>query len=79
MASEIPEIVYSFSPQLKAFMAVPILLTYFRRKLLQFEWRQVPILGMPRFISLTKLSSAAFFHKNFTLLQSKFHIWRRFI
>ena len=29
MASEIPEIVYAFGPQLKAFMAVGILLTYF--------------------------------------------------
>ena len=36
-ASEIPEIVYAFGPQLKAFMAVGILLKYFRRKLLQFE------------------------------------------
>ena len=37
MASEIPEIVYAFGPQLKAFMAVGILVKYFRRKLLQFE------------------------------------------
>ena len=37
MASEIPEIVYAFGPQLNAFMAVRILLKYFRRKLLQFE------------------------------------------
>ena len=29
MASEILEIVYAFGPQLKAFMAVEILLTYF--------------------------------------------------
>ena len=29
MASKIPEIVYAFGPQLKAFMAVGILLTYF--------------------------------------------------
>ena len=29
MASEIPEIVYAFGPQLKAFMAVGILLKYF--------------------------------------------------
>ena len=27
--SEVPEIVYAFGPQLKAFMAVGILLTYF--------------------------------------------------
>ena len=43
MAFEVPEIVYAFGPQLKAFMAVGILLKYFRRKLLQFEWRQVYI------------------------------------
>ena len=29
MASEIPEIVYAFGPQLMAFMEVGILLTYF--------------------------------------------------
>ena len=40
MAFEIPEIVYAFGPQLNAFMAVRILLKYFRRNLLQFEWRQ---------------------------------------
>ena len=34
---QIPEIVYAFGPQLNAFMAVGILLKYFRRKLLQFE------------------------------------------
>ena len=37
MASKIPEIVYAFGPQLKAFIAVGILPKYFRRKLLQFE------------------------------------------
>ena len=42
MASEIPEIVYAFGPQLKAFMAVGILHN-FRRKLLQFEWRECRI------------------------------------
>ena len=31
MASEVAEIVYAFDPQLKAFMAVGILLKYFRR------------------------------------------------
>ena len=31
MASEIPEIVYAFGRQLNAFMAVGILLKYFRR------------------------------------------------
>ena len=37
IASEIPEIVYAFGPQLNAFMAVGILLKYFLRNLLQFE------------------------------------------
>jgi len=39
MASEIPEMVDAFGPQLSAFMSVGILLgcQYFRRKLLQFE------------------------------------------
>ena len=34
---------FSFGPQLNAFMAVGILLKYFRRKLLQFGWRQCRI------------------------------------
>ena len=37
MASEIPGIVYAFGPQPNAFMAVGILIKYFRRKLLQSE------------------------------------------
>ena len=55
MTSEITEIVYAFGPQPKAFMAVGILLQYFRKT--------EPNLGMSRFISLTKLSSAAFFKR----------------
>ena len=38
MASEIPELAYAFGQQLNAFMAVEILLKYFRRRLPQFEW-----------------------------------------
>ena len=38
MASEIPEMFHVFGPQLNAFTSVGILLKYFRRKLLQFEW-----------------------------------------
>ena len=34
MASEIPEIVYAFGPQLNDFMAVGILLKHFRHKML---------------------------------------------
>ena len=40
MASEIPEIFYTFGPLLNTFMSVGILLKYFRLKLLQFEWRK---------------------------------------
>ena len=62
MASEIPEIFYTFGPLLNTFMSVGILPKYFRRKLLQFEWREtVSNLGMSRFISLTRLCSAASF------------------
>ena len=48
MASEIPEIVYAFGPQLKAFMAVGILLKYFavsRSSLSEesAEFRYVPL------------------------------------
>ena len=42
-ASEIPEIVYTFGPQLNSFMAVGTLRKYFRGKLFQFEWRQCRI------------------------------------
>ena len=38
---------FSFGPQLNAFMAVGILLKYFCRKLLQFEWRQCRIYVCP--------------------------------
>jgi len=49
MASEIPEIFHVFGPQINAFTSVGILLKYFRRKLLQFEWsKNVSKLGMFR-------------------------------
>ena len=38
MASEIPENFHVFGPQLNTFTSVGILLKYFPRKLLQFEW-----------------------------------------
>ena len=37
VASENPEIFYTFGPLLNTFMSVGILLKYFRGKLLQFE------------------------------------------
>ena len=43
MVPEIPEMVYAFGPQPNAFMAVGILIKYFRQKLLQSEWRQCQI------------------------------------
>ena len=64
MAFEIPEIVYAFGPQLKVFMKVGILLTYFAVSC-SSRVKTVPNLGMSRVISLTKVSSAALFHKNF--------------
>ena len=49
MASEIPEMFHVFARQLNAFTSVGILLKYFRRKLLQFEWsKTVSNLGMFR-------------------------------
>ena len=62
MASEIPESFDIFGPQLNTFRSVGILLKYFRRKLLQFEWsKTVSNWFMSRFISLTKLCCAASF------------------
>ena len=64
MASEIPEIFYAFGPELNAFMSVGILLKFFRRKLLQFEWcKEVSNLDISRFISMIKLCFAASFTK----------------
>ena len=75
MVSKIPEIFYAFGPQLNAFMPVWILLKYFRRKLLQFEWsKTVPNLGMSRFIT-DQVVFRCFFHKKITLLHSKFYIY----
>ena len=72
MEFEIPEIVYAFGPQLKAFMEVGILLTYFAVSYSSLskdsaEFRYVPLY----------IADQVEFRKNFTLLQSKFHIWRR--
>ena len=76
VASEIPEIFYTFGPLLNTFMWVGILLKYFRLKLLQFEWsKAVSNLGRSRFISLTRLCSAVSFtrtshySKSFSLVQ----------
>ena len=77
MASEIPEIFYTFGPQLNAFMSVGILLKYFRRKFLPFEWsKTVSNLGMSRFIT-DQVVFRCFVYKNFTLLHSKFYICSR--
>jgi len=83
MASESPDIFHVFGPQLNAFTSVGILLKYFRRKLLQFEWsKTVSNLVMFRckliYISLTRLcSDGCFFYMSCTLIHFKFHIcWR---
>ena len=58
--SEIPEVFDIFGPELNTFMFVGVLLEHFRRKLLQSAGtKTVSSLGMSRFISLTKLCSAA--------------------
>ena len=63
MAFKIPEIFYAFGPQLQLnkFMSVGILLKYFRRKLLQFEWsKAVSNLGMSHFATDQVASAASF-------------------
>ena len=68
------EIFYAFGPQLNAFMSIGILLKYFRRRLLQFEWsKTVSNLGLSRFIT-DQVVFRCFFYKNFTLLHSKSYI-----
>ena len=73
MASEIPEIVHAFGPQVKAFMAVGILLKYFRRTLLQFSEDSAEFRYVPLYIA-DQVEFRCSFYKSFTLLQSKFHI-----
>ena len=77
MASEIPAIFHVFGPQLNAFTSVGILLKYFRRKLLQFEWsKTVSNLGMFPF-KLIYIAYIYRFYMSCTLLHFKFHIcWR---
>jgi len=82
MASEIPEMFHVFGPQLNAFTSVGILLQYFRRKLLQFEWSKTVLnLGMFRckliHIAGQVVFRRCFFYMSCTLLYFKFHIcWR---
>ena len=77
--SEIPEIFYTFGPLLNTFISVRILLKYFRRKLLQFEWSKT-VLNLIRYVPLyitDQVVFPCFFYENFTLFHSKFHICRR--
>ena len=67
MAFEIPEIVYAFGPQLKAFMEVGILLTYFAVSSLSEDSAEF------RYVA-DQVEFRCCFCKNFTLLQSKFRI-----
>ena len=79
MASDISEICYAFGPQLNSSMSVGILLKYFRRKLLQFEWSKT-VSNFPGYVSIYITDQAVFrclFYKRSLLLHSKFHIWRR--
>ena len=67
MASEMPEISYVFGSQLNAFTSVGILLKYFRRKLLQFEWsKAVSNLGMFR-CKLIYIADQVVFRRMFLL------------
>ena len=59
MAFEIPEIVYAFGPQLKAFMEVGILLTHFVLSCSSLSEDSAAFRYVPVYISLIKLSSAA--------------------
>ena len=62
MASKIPEMFDAFGPQLNTLISVGNLFQPFRLNLLQFEWSTIASnLVMSRFISLTKLCSAASF------------------
>ena len=61
MAFEIPEVVYAFGPQLKAFMEVGILLTYFAVSCSTLSEDSAEFRYVPLQISLIKLSSVAAF------------------
>ena len=76
MASKIPEVFYAFGPQLNAFVSVGILLKIFvvscsssSENIAEFRYALLYIAHQVEF--------RCFFYKNFTLLHSKFHIWRR--
>ena len=75
MAFEIPEIVYAFGPQLK-FMEVGILLTYFAVSCSSLSEDSAELAYVSLYIA-DQVEFRCCFCKNFTLLQSKFHIWRR--
>ena len=72
MAFEIPEIVYAFGPQLK-FMEVGILLTYFAVSCSSLSEDSPEFRYVPLYIA-DQVEFHCCFCKNFTLLQSKFHI-----
>ena len=60
MESQIPEIVYAFGPQLKAFRAVRILLKYFAVTCSSLSDDSAEFRNVPLYIA-DKLSSAALF------------------
>ena len=64
IGSKMAELFDIFGPQFNKFLFTWILHEHFRRNLLQFEWsKTVSNLDMFRFISLTKLGSAASFKR----------------
>ena len=66
MASEIPEIVYAFGSQLKAFMAVGILLKYFAVSCSSLSEESVDFRYVPLYIP-DQVEFRCSLYKNFTL------------
>ena len=73
MASKIPEIVYAFGPQLNTFMAVGILLKYFAVSCSSLSKDSAELRYVLLYIA-DQVELRCSFYKNFTILQSKFHI-----
>ena len=66
MASEISEIDNAFGQQLNAFMAVRILLKYFRRRLLQFKGSKMsPFFLLTSWVALLFLQELYILHYKF--------------
>ena len=69
MASEISEIIYALGPQLKAFVAVGILLKYVRQSCSSLNEDSAAFRYVPLCIA-DQVEFRCSFYKNFALLQS---------